>query len=184
MGKSPTPVVGGGSSTGEGRIEYDDTVFLRDDRVPPWKTGVSQEPNPGTGNEADGVDVESIGSTLPQPVLHLRLSGATRMNVTNCRENANGSVGRVGLRFGTSLVKPGGVESPVGASKGEADATRGVVGVQDLDGGLDLRIGDVSVRNGCGLVDHMPCKTTQRQLHHGETRARRNVAHSRRGWKL
>jgi len=74
---------------------------------------------------------------------------------------ASESVGRVYSPIGTGLVKPVAILSPVGTSELEADAARGVVGVQDLDGVRDLRIRDVSAGNVFGLVDHMPCKTNR-----------------------
>ena len=47
-------------------------------------------------------------------------------------------MGRVYVRVGTSLVEPGIVEGPIDPSEVEAYATRGIVCVQDIDGGLDL----------------------------------------------
>ena len=105
------------------------------------------------------------------------------MNVSNHTKEASESADEFALPVGTNLVKPAGVEGPVSSSEEEPDATRGVVGVQDFDGGRDLRIGDVSVINGCVLIDHMPCRINLRQLRHSEGRVGRNVAHSRPGWK-
>ena len=79
-------------------------------------------------------------------------------------------MGRVHLLAGTSLVEPIGVEGPVGTSEKETNAARGAVGVHNTYGGLDLRIRDVSARQGSGLVDHMPCKTNGCQFNHNETK--------------
>ena len=90
--------------------------------------------------------------------------------------------GRLRLPVGTSLVKPVGVEGPVSAGEGEADATRCVVGVHDRDGGRDLRIRDVSTSKGSALVDHMPFETNGRQLRYDQTKTKQNLAYSGRGW--
>ena len=61
----------------------------------------------------------------------------------------------------TSCVKPFTIEGPVGTSEVEADATRSVVGVHDIDGGRDLRVGDESTSKVIGLVDDVPCNTNR-----------------------
>ena len=84
-------------------------------------------------------------------------------------------MGRVDLLAGTDLVEPVGVEGSVGAGEEKADPAGGVVGVHDADGGRDLRIRDVSARQGSGLVDHMPCETNGSASQRTETEAKYSV---------
>ena len=143
----PARVVGGGSSTGDRRVQGDDSVLL-------GVAGVSQKSSTGAGNETNAVDVRSVGSTQPQLVLHRRLVRAMQVDV-NIHPGGSERVRRTSLL--TCLDgRPCGVEGPVGVGEGEVYATRSVVGVHDADGGCDLGVRDVSTGNGCGLVDHMP----------------------------
>ena len=71
-------------------------------------------------------------------------------------------MGRVYLSGPVWLNQP--ALGPVGTSEAEADATRSVVGVQGADGGRDLRVRNVSSRDGGVLVDHMPYAKIRRQL--------------------
>jgi len=71
-------------------------------------------------------------------------------------------VGRVCLQIPTGIVEPVSIDSPFSTSEIEADPTRGVVGLQDIDGGLDSRAIDVSFRGG--LLDHVPYTEIKRQL--------------------
>ena len=69
-------------------------------------------------------------------------------------------MGGVYSPVGIDIIKPVGVEGPVGAGEDEADATRSGVLIRDLDRVRDLRVRDMSTGNVSGRVDHMPCKTT------------------------
>jgi len=65
-------------------------------------------------------------------------------------------MGKVCLLKETGLVMPINIEGPISTGEVEADATRGESSVQDADGGLNLRVGDISPREGSVIVDHMP----------------------------
>jgi len=172
VGESPALVVWGLRATRNGRVKDDDTVVLGAAGVRRWEGGVSQKSVSCTTSEADTVDVESFGSTLPQLVLHCGLEGAVEDSVNNCGEKASGSAGQVHLPVGTDLVEPVTVEGPVGISEVEADATRGVVGVHDVDGGRDLGVGDESTGEVVGLVDDVPCETKRCQCYCNERKSR------------
>ena len=58
----------------------------------------------------------------------------------------------------------------VSTNKVKADAAGGVFVVQDVDGGLDLRVSDVPSGDGAILIDHMPCTKIKRQLRWCEAR--------------
>ena len=81
-------------------------------------------------------------------------------------------MGRVYLPGVIDLVEPVTIEGPVGTSEVEADATRGVVGVHDVDGGRDLGVGDESTSKVVGLVDDVPCKANQCRCHGNERKMR------------
>ena len=159
MGESPALVVGGGGSARDRRVEDDYTVVLGVAGVRRREGGISQESGTRTRIEPDAVDVQSVGPTQPQLVLHRGLERATNEDVSNCVKKPSESAVRVYSLVGTGLIKPVGVEGPVGPGEEEADPARGVIGVHDAYGGRDLRIGDISARQGSGLVDHMPYKT-------------------------
>ena len=78
MGESPALVVGDGSSTGDGRVEHDNAIVLGVAGVRRREGGISQESLTGTGNEADAVDVQSLGTALPQLGFHRSLDITTK----------------------------------------------------------------------------------------------------------
>jgi len=68
------------------------------------------------------------------------------------------------LLIHAGIVEPVAIVGPVSTNEVKADAARGVVVVQDVDGGLDLRVSDVSSGDEAVLIDHMPCTKIGRQL--------------------
>ena len=97
VGRSPTIVVGCGSSTGDGRIEDNDAAVLSVTGIRRWEGGISQESSAGTRNEADDVGIQNVGSTQPQLGFHRGLVRATKANVGICLEAPRESMGRVCL---------------------------------------------------------------------------------------
>ena len=95
VGQSPAQVVWGRSSTGDRRVQHNHTVILGVAGVRRREGRVSQQSRTGTRNEPDTVDVESIGSTQPQLVLHCSLVRATRTNVSDRPKKVSGSRGWV-----------------------------------------------------------------------------------------
>ena len=73
-------------------------------------------------------------------------------------------VGQVCLPVWACIVEPVGILGPVTTVIVKLDATIKVVFVQDLDGGQDLRVRDVSSLDGVVLMDHMPYTKFRRQL--------------------
>ena len=86
VGESPTLVVRNRSPTRDGRVEDHDTIVFGVGGVVVREGGISQESGSLTRSKADGVDIESVGTALPQLVLHRSLGGAAEDNVSSCGE--------------------------------------------------------------------------------------------------
>ena len=118
VGEGAALVVGGERATGVGVPLDNDTVVLGSAGVVPGEGGVAEQ----AVGEVDGVDVEGVGSTVTEGVLHRRLSRGTLVDV----------------------AEPVAVGDSLGALEEEGDAGASVVLVKDVDRGLDLGSGELA----------------------------------------
>ena len=62
----PSEVVVGGGTAGDGREEHDDAIVGRVGGVAGREGRVTKEPSTAARHKADGVDVQSVGTTLAE----------------------------------------------------------------------------------------------------------------------
>ena len=105
-------------TSGESRVANDNTIVLGVVVIVGRESGVSEEIICGLVIEGNGVDVESVGTTISKLFLHCYLFGGPWTNV----------------------VEPSRVVGSGGVDKFERESSSGVVLVQDLDLVRDLLI--------------------------------------------
>lgn len=134
MSRGASQVEVGRGATRKGRVQNDDSVILGVGLVVGRESSVAEETFTITGGETDGVDVERAGGSRSESILHVGLLGGIR----------------------SDIVEPVGVQCPGGVLQLEAEASFGIVFIQDIDLRLDL---------GISVMDDRSQETGPRRIH-------------------
>jgi hypothetical protein len=122
MSRGASQVEGRQGATRESRKEKNNSIVLGIGRVVEREGGITEETLWVNVSETDGVEVECLGASHVESVLHGGLLGGVR----------------------TGIIEPVGVQCPGGARQLEIEPSSAVVLIQDIDLIIDLGIWDIT----------------------------------------